>query len=252
MMPEDILPLDLSTVAILLDIDGTLLEFAPTPREVWVPPTLRQTLAVLADRTSQATALVSGRALADIDLIFAPLQLPAIGGHGAEFRPMAGGAAYPAASTLDQEIKRKCSEVAALSPGILLEDKGYSLALHYRLAPRLQETITEAVARICGTLHSSSIEILPGKYVIEIKPAAFSKATAVRRLMTIAPFKGRCPIFVGDDVTDEFVFSVMPELDGYAFSVGRTATNTDGSFTSPDHVRRWLAHVLETAAETSH
>src|SRR6202166_4094575 len=136
-------PLD--QTALLLDIDGTLLDLAPTPREVWVPPDLANTLDRLLTRTSGALALVSGRSLNDIDLIFAPAQFPAVGGHGAEMRLMAAGeAAVIHAPPMDKELKRRLAAIARLSPGILLEDKGYSLALHYRLAPHGEEAIYEA------------------------------------------------------------------------------------------------------------
>src|ERR1700726_1866006 len=126
----------LDEYAILLDIDGTLLDLAPTPREVWVPPGLAETLSRLRDRTSGALALVSGRSLNDIDLIFAPEQFPAVGGHGAEMRVAIDSESVAVhAPPMDKELKRRLAAIAKLSPGILLEDKGYSLALHYRLAP---------------------------------------------------------------------------------------------------------------------
>src|SRR5579863_3924667 len=130
------LALRLGECAILLDIDGTLLDLAPTPREVWVPPGLGETLSRLRDKTSGALALVSGRSLNDIDLIFAPEQFAAVGGHGAELRTSLDGESVAiGAPPMDKELKRRLAAIARLSPGILLEDKGYSLALHYRLAP---------------------------------------------------------------------------------------------------------------------
>jgi trehalose 6-phosphate phosphatase len=126
----------LSECALLLDIDGTLLDFAPTPREVWVPPELAIAMGKLLQRTNGAMALVSGRSLNDIDLIFAPMQYPAVGGHGAEMRLSPDNESVAAhAPPLEKELKRRLAAIAKLSPGILLEDKGYSLALHYRLAP---------------------------------------------------------------------------------------------------------------------
>src|ERR1700726_1104460 len=131
--------------AILLDIDGTLLDLAPTPREVWVPPDLAETLSRLQDKTSGALALVSGRSLNDIDLIFAPEQFPAVGGHGAEMRISADNEAVAThAPPLDKELKRRRAAIARLSPGILLEDKGYSLALHYRLVPPAEKAFYAA------------------------------------------------------------------------------------------------------------
>ena len=240
----------LSSTAVLLDVDGTLLDFAPTPREVWVPPGLAKTLKRLHERTNGALALVSGRSVNDLDLIFAPDVFPAVGGHGAEMRldPHGDGEA-PHALQLDKELKRRLAAIAKLSPGILLEDKGYSLALHYRLAPHAERAIYEAVSLIRADLPDAPIEVLPGKQVCEIKLAGFTKATGVRELMKHPPFEGRRPFFIGDDVTDETVFAIMPEFDGLAFSVGRRARGVAGHFDAPSDVREFLAHLLDDERE---
>ena len=236
----------LDRTAILLDIDGTLLDLAPTPREVWVPPGLAETLNRLLARSAGALALVSGRSLNDIDLIFAPEQFPAVGGHGAEMRiSIESEAVATHAPPMDKELKRRLAAIAKLSPGILLEDKGYSLALHYRLAPHAEKAIYEAVSLIRADLPNAPIEVLPGKSVCEIKHSGFNKASGVLELMTHPPFKGRLPIFIGDDVTDESVFAIMPDLGGLAFSVGRRAQGVAGHFDAPADVRAWLARLVD-------
>src|SRR5450432_1288875 len=236
----------LEECAVLLDIDGTLLDLAPTPREVWVPPGLAITLNRLVESTSGALALVSGRSLNDIDLIFAPEQFPAVGGHGAEMRICGDNEAVAThAPQMDKELKRRLAAIAKLSPGILLEDKGYSLALHYRLAPHAEKAIYEAISLIRADLPNAPIEVLPGKCVCEIKHSGFDKASGVRELMTHEPFRGRLPIFIGDDVTDDPVFAIMPDIDGLAFSVGRRAHGVAGHFDEPRDVREWLAHLLD-------
>jgi trehalose 6-phosphate phosphatase len=235
----------LAECAFLLDIDGTLLDLAPTPREVWVPPGLRETLSRLREGTSGALALVSGRSLNDIDLIFAPEVFPAVGGHGAEMRISIDSEAVAThAPPMDKELKRRLAAIAQLSPGILLEDKGYSLALHYRLAPHAEKAIYEAVALIRSEMPEAPIEVLPGKCVCEIKQYGFDKATGVRELMTQQPFRDRCPVFVGDDVTDESVFAIMPNLGGLAFSVGRRVQGVAGHFDEPRDVRAWLTRLI--------
>jgi len=235
---------DLRDCAILLDIDGTILDIAPTPREVWVPPALRKTLARLQELTGGALALVSGRLLSDIDLIFAPLQLAAIGGHGAELRPAPGTEPQKRASFLSPELKRALATLTELGPGILVEDKGYSLALHYRLAPDLGAALRAAVAAVCSQLPQGTVEVLPGKAVVEVKPARVSKATAVRELMKYPPFNNRYPIFIGDDVTDEPVFGVIPDFGGLGFSVGRLVPGANGHFDTPEDVRAWLERIV--------
>ena len=236
----------LEECAILLDIDGTLLDLAPTPREVWVPPGLARTLNGLLEKTAGALALVSGRSLNDIDLIFAPEQFPAVGGHGAEMRISGDNESVAThAPPMDKELKRRLAAIAKLSPGILLEDKGYSLALHYRLAPHAEKAIYEAVSLIRADLPNAPIELLPGKCVYEIKHSGFNKATGVLELMAHEPFRGRLPIFIGDDVTDESVFALMPDLGGLAFSVGRRAKGVADHFDEPRDVREWLARLLD-------
>src|SRR4051812_16830125 len=250
-VPASLVP-HLDQTAILLDIDGTLLDLVPTPREVWVPPGLAKTLNRLLERTSGALALVSGRSLNDIDLIFAPEQFPAIGGHGAEMRLSQDSEAVAThAPPMDKELKRRLAAIAKLSPGILLEDKGYSLALHYRLAPHAEKAIYAAVSLIRADLPNAPIEVMPGKCVCEIKHSGFSKASAVRELMTHEPFIGRRPLFVGDDVTDESVFAIMPDIGGLAFSVGRRAKGVAGHFDDPGDVRAWLAHLVDDAATSA-
>jgi len=247
-VPRSLVP-HLDQCAILLDIDGTLLDFAPTPREVWVPPGLAKTLNRLVEKTSGALALVSGRSLNDIDLIFAPEQFPAVGGHGAEMRLSTDSEAVAVhAPPMDKELKRRLAAIARLSPGILLEDKGYSLALHYRLAPHAERAIYEAISLIRADLPNAPIEVLPGKCVYEIKHSGFNKASGVTELMSHEPFKGRRPIFIGDDVTDESVFAIMSDFDGVAFSVGRRAQGVAGHFDEPRDVREWLARLVDGEA----
>jgi len=235
---------DLRQCAILLDIDGTILDIAPTPREVWVPPKLRHTLARLQDLTGGALALVSGRLLDDIDLIFAPLKLAAVGGHGAELRPVPTAEPQRRAASLSPELKRMLATLTQLGPGILIEDKGYSLALHYRLAPDLGPALQAAVVAVCDQLPAGTVEILPGKAVVEVKPARVSKALAVAELMMHPPFHKRHPIFIGDDVTDEPVFPVISQFGGLGFSVGRVVAGVECHFKSPEDVRAWLDQIV--------
>jgi len=244
-VPRTLVP-RLNETALLLDIDGTLLDLMPTPREVWVPPGLAVTLNGLIAAASGALALVSGRSLNDIDLIFAPARFPAVGGHGAEMR-LKGDDETPAplAPQLDKELKRRLAAIARISSGILVEDKGYSLALHYRLAPHAKEAIEASIALIRADMPDAAVEVLPGKCVFEIKPAGFTKADGVRALMKNAPFAGRRPLFIGDDVTDESVFAIMPEMHGLAFSVGRRAKGVNGHFDAPSDVREFLARLLD-------
>lgn len=249
---EEVLPVALDRVALLLDVDGTLLDIAPTPREVFVPATLREALRCLLERTGGALALVSGRPIEELDLLFAPLQLPAAGGHGAEIRLSPDGEINRGCATpLGQEIKRRLATIAAVGPGIILEDKTFSLAIHYRLAPEKEEVVRDAVLAICEDI-GSSVEVLLGKYVFEVKSGGFDKGTAVRHLMAHPPFKLRRPVFLGDDTTDEAAIGVMPEFDGVGISVGRMMAGAKTCFDTPQDVRTWLqelARAEKVAAE---
>lgn len=233
---------DLNRTAVLLDVDGTLLDIAPTPTEVVVPPELPSSLARLRDRVGGALALVSGRTIAEIDNFFGPLRLPAIGGHGAEMRPVADGPVLAGrAGPLDEEFKQRLKDIAARHPGVLTEDKGYSLALHYRLVPKQGVALIHDIKHAYEAWGDPSIEMLSGKAVVELKFAGFNKGSAVRQLMSYPPFKGRSPIFIGDDHTDEDAFAVVPEFNGQAMSVGRKLPGIDRLFQSPAEVRAWLA-----------
>jgi trehalose 6-phosphate phosphatase len=235
--------IQISDCAILLDVDGTLLDIAAAPGAVDVPARLKSALSSLRDRTAGALAFVSGRPLDDIDRLFAPLKLAAIAGHGAEMR--LNGADVPRGfeTRLDSDLRHQFEAIAGKLDGIILEDKGYSIALHYRLAPQHAEVLRDSIAAACAPYPASSIEVLPGKAMIEIKPAAFSKGSAVRELMRFPPFMGRRPIFIGDDVTDETVFEVLPEFGGLGFSVGRKISGLAGCFPKPADVRDWIYRI---------
>lgn len=229
--------------ALLLDVDGTLLDIAPRPQDAVAPAGLRDTLLRLSRVLDGALAFISGRPIADIDRLFAPLRLAAAGGHGAEIRSAAGGAIRQHVPALDRTLKLQFSGIAALGAGIIIEDKDYSIALHYRLAPELGGAVMNAVVDIAERAGGDALEILPGKSVIEVKPRGFDKGSGLRHLMAQAPFAGRKPVFVGDDITDHAAFSALPEFGGVGFSVGGLVPGASFNFDGPDHVRRWLEHL---------
>jgi trehalose 6-phosphate phosphatase len=236
--------LNLSRVAILLDVDGTLLDIAAEPGGVRVPRSLQRTLARLQEQTGGALAFISGRLLAELDRIFAPLRLAGIGAHGAEIRtsPEGPSGAFDA-KPLDDGLKRRLVALAEAHPGIVAEDKHYTLALHFRRAPGYARKLREDVARLCAGFASEKVEILQGKAVIEVKSGHFNKGTAFRRLMASSPFSGRRPVFVGDDTSDEDVFAALPAFDGVGISVGRTMSGASHEVETPGHVRQWLDDI---------
>jgi trehalose 6-phosphate phosphatase len=229
--------LDPKAIALLLDVDGTIIDIAPTPHEVHVSDALCRSLARLLDLTSGALALVSGRPIADLDRLFSPLKLPAVGGHGAETRLRDE---HISMKPLPEKLRRQLASATSIDSRIVIEDKGYSLALHYRNAPQREEELRRHIAVACAAFPGEAIELLPGKAMFEVKRPGVSKGEAVRALMTHAPFSGRSPVFVGDDVTDESVFALLPELGGTGFSVHRHFAGVSGIFHSPEQVRRAL------------
>jgi trehalose 6-phosphate phosphatase len=168
--------------------------------------------------------------------------------HGAELR-LADGSVRRSTTFLDPELKAEIACVADERPGVVIEDKGYSIAVHYRQAPQLGHEVRDEVSAVCARFSSARLEILPGKSVVEVKQPSFNKGTAVRELMQHEPFKGRKPIFIGDDVTDEAAFQVMPEFDGTGFSVGREVEGIAGMFEAPTDVRRWIAEMVRAGKE---
>lgn len=232
--------------ALLLDIDGTLLDIADTPDEVTVPPRLREDLSRLKGNFAGALALVSGRSLKTIDKLFAPLKLAAAGCHGAEIRPAAEAPEIARAAPIDRTLKQSLFALEAQFPGIIMEDKSYSVALHYRAVPQKGEVLLQAARAICAQEKTHGFDILHGKYVIEIKPANIGKGRAVKELLAQTPFAGRRPVFLGDDVTDEAVFAILGAFDGVGISVGRTMAGVRFVFRTPGEVRSWL-HQLASA-----
>jgi trehalose 6-phosphate phosphatase len=237
--------LDIAEVAILLDVDGTILDVAATPQGVAVPASLVRTLAELHGRTGGALALVSGRLIENLDRLFVPLKLPCVGGHGVEWRIADGAPIQCRHAELSPLLKTQVTAAVTVDPRIIVEDKGSSLAVHYRLAPELGPLIKNKIAAILDRALGDKLETLSGKAVIEIKPPNFNKGVAVCELMKSSPFAQRIPLFVGDDVTDESVFAVMPALGGFGYSVGREVAGVAGTFDGPQDVRDWLTGLCD-------
>jgi trehalose 6-phosphate phosphatase len=239
---DDFAALDLQSTALLLDVDGTLIDIGPSPMAVNVPDALTSALARLFALTGGALALVSGRPIRDLDRLFSPLQLPAIGGHGAETR-LGDGEIIAEVKPLPGGLRKLLAQVARPGSGIVVEDKGYSFALHFRAAPQQEPHVMECIAAGRAAFPGEEVEVLPGKAMVEVKRPGVSKGAAVRALMGRAPFAGRVPVFIGDDVTDESVFAALPALGGKGFSVGRPFQGVSGIFANPGEVREALTRL---------
>jgi trehalose 6-phosphate phosphatase len=228
--------------AYFFDVDGTLVDLADTPAAVRVSEHLRHLLETLYECTDGAVAIMSGRPIAEIDLLFPGARLPVAGQHGAERRSASGqstrhepaGDLAPARERLAQAIFDK--------PGLLLEDKGLSLALHYRRAPKLAGFVHQTMDALLADVDGEYC-LQQGKSVVELKPAGKDKGRALREFMAEAPFAGRTPLFVGDDATDEYGFATVNELGGYAVKVGAGDSVARWRLEDVKAVEQWLRSI---------
>ena len=232
--------------AFFLDLDGTLLEIADSPDAVGIGPEEQKLLENLRNRSDGAVAIISGRALARIDELFRPLVLPAAGQHGVERRDAKGVRhrhRFPA--NVLRPVAVGMRSFAAQHRGLVFEDKGASVALHYRKAPQLASAVQAAVRQAAQPL-GEAVEVQDGKMVVELKPAGCDKGKAIAQFMEEAPFAGRTPVFLGDDVTDEYGFRVVNALGGHTVKVGEGESAARWRLDSPAAVRAWLQGWLES------
>jgi trehalose 6-phosphate phosphatase len=247
LLPRDF-PAGRQDWALFLDIDGTLLEIAPTPSAVHPARADTTLIAALYEKTGGALALVSGRSLAKIDELFSPLRLPAAGQHGVERRDARGCVHRPPFPRKALERAAELiREFAAGHAGLVFEDKGYSMALHYRLAPRLAAA-AHAVVREAARTVGDSVEVQGGKMVAELKPAGHDKGGAIEAFMHERPFAGRVAVFLGDDLTDEHGFRVVERLGGHSIKVGSGATAARWRVPDPAAARAWLQDWLSATS----
>lgn len=231
--------------AYFLDVDGTLIDIAESPDAVCVDTALLELIARLYRDSGGAMALVSGRAISNLDKRLGMLHMPLAGQHGLERRDAAGRlwihATPPAAK---YAIKEALIPVLVRHPGLLLEDKGLTLALHYRLAPHLASYVHRLMARLAEEA-KAGLEVQRGKRVAEVKPSGIDKGTVVAEYLAEAPFMGRHAVFIGDDLSDEHGFAEVNRLGGISIKVGKGPSCA--RFRLPDvaAVRRWLGDALK-------
>ena len=240
------LPLPGTDWAYFFDIDGTLIDFTASPDTVLPDRDIRQMIEGLYRSAGGAVALISGRALADIDRLFPGTRLPAAGQHGIERRDATGRVslhAFPS-ERLEAEHRRLAAAIARY-PELMLEHKGLSLALHYRRAPRLGG-FAHRLLRGLQSRIGEEYCLQAGKCVVEVKPAGRDKGVAVMEFMQEAPFRGRMPVFLGDDVTDEFGFATVNQLSGHSVKVGPGPTVARWRLRNVRAVRAWLERGVAT------
>jgi trehalose 6-phosphate phosphatase len=240
------LDLPFSTSAIFLDFDGTLTELAPRPDLVVIERGLPETLHRLSVALDGALAIVSGRPVEEIDHYLHPLVLPVAGVHGAERRGSDGILRRMTTPNIERVVDAARS-LKARFPALLVEVKPGAVAVHFRQAPELEELCLSTMSE--ALLLAEDMVLLRGKMVIELKPHRASKGLAVRTfLQDDEPFKGRCPWFIGDDVTDEAAFEVVQSLRGIAVKIGAGETLAQHRLESPATLRQWLQEMAKRAA----
>ncbi|MFD1744717.1 trehalose-phosphatase [Rhizobium helianthi] len=231
--------------ALFLDIDGTLIDLAETPDGVSTPPGLVENLDRLSQRLGGALALVTGRNLPFADQLFAPLSLPIAGLHGAERRRTDGTLDLVEEDDAFQTLKRSLTRVTVDWEGVIIEDKGAAVAAHFRQAPQWEQSL-EAVMASALEAAGPGYTLQRGKMVIEIRPSRASKGAAVRAFLEEAPFAGRKPITIGDDLTDEAMFKVANDLGGMSIRVGEAdQTEAQAIISSAVHLRQILAQLAQ-------
>jgi len=227
--------------ALFLDFDGTLVDIVERPDAVTVDPALPEVLLRLQEGLGGALAIVSGRPVAFLDRHFQPHRFDMAGLHGLEQR-IAGNLHLCDPEELP-ELRRmvgRLQEVVADKAGVLVEDKGCSVALHWRLAPQEKE-FALATAHAAVEALGSEYRLQHGKAVAEILPSAAGKGKVIERFMDSAPYKGRRPIFVGDDLTDENGFRTVNALGGLSIRIGAGETIAKVRLGTPADLRHSLS-----------
>jgi len=236
-----LVPAPLPEWAYFLDLDGTLIEIAAVPSGVHADGSVQLLIAQMVARTGGALAIITGRPIREIDALFPGLVLPVAGQHGVERRSASGEIVQHAVvtSSLD-EARSVLTRIVGRHPVLLLEDKGMSLALHYRQAPRLGGYAHRTMSQVRRALGDAYC-VQAGKFVVELKPAGRDKGSAITDFMAEWPFSGRMPVFIGDDLTDEYGFDVVNAMGGLSVKVGRGRTRAQWQMQDVNAVRGWLS-----------
>jgi trehalose 6-phosphate phosphatase len=234
--------------ALFIDIDGTLLGVAPTPDEVRVPAGLVSLLEDVWRGLGGAAAVLTGRRIADADRLFSPFSFIASGVHGTELRGEPGAPILTLAPPIPASVVQAMNNISSLAAGILVEQKGCGVAVHYRNAPLARQALESEVAAIIAA-SSYNLVLREGRKVLEAVPRGYSKGTALLRLAAEPPFRGRRPVMIGDDVGDESAFQAAERLGGVGLRVAGEHFSPEASdFGGVADVRAWLEALAEALA----
>lgn len=229
--------------ALFLDVDGTVLDIAPTPDQVVVPPGLVGLLERVREGLDGAFAILTGRQLGEIDELLAPAKFMGAGVHGAEMRLAPGGPIERVATALPETLAQNLIALSSQFPGIIAEPKGPGFAVHYRQVPELK-TIVHDEIKLLLSQYPDELVLCPGRKLFEVIPAGLSKGSALVTLASTPVFAGRKPIMVGDDVGDEPALAAADRLGGSGLRVaGEHFGRTNVDLAGPAGVIDWLEHL---------
>lgn len=240
---RDIAPTE-SEIALFLDFDGTLVEIAPVPDAVQLDRQVAPALESLRASLGGALALVSGRPVSFLDEVLAPYRFDAAGLHGAQIRVDGEIRSQSAVPDAMREATRDLVRFANSHVGIIVEDKHISIAVHWRLAPTLKDEALDLIRAIAARM-GPAVRLQEGKSVAELVPAGASKGGAIVQLMQSAPYAGRRPVFIGDDITDEAGFKAVNALGGLSIRIGDGETCAAHRIASPTALRTILLAAAE-------
>ena len=231
------------------DIDGTLVEIAHSPEGIVVHDDIPPLISRLYFLAGGAVALITGRAIADVDRLLPMHGMAIAGQHGLEIRSADGTmSTHPVRAASLNNVRAALVEAVNRHPGLVAEYKGLSIALHYRRVPALA-SYAHRLMRKLRQAYVSDFVIQKGKRVVELKPAGKDKGIAIDELMKQPPFSGRIPVFVGDDVTDEMGFRTVNRMGGHSIKIGPGRTSAKWRLRNVKALREWLSAGTESLSE---
>ncbi|MBO0733797.1 MAG: trehalose-phosphatase [Methylocapsa sp.] len=232
--------------AIFLDLDGTIVELVDHPDAVRVGPQTLHLLQALLSSTGEALAVISGREIGVIDRLLYPLVVPVAGVHGLQRRD-ARGTVYSKETSDLVPLVDVLENLLGKEPGVFIERKRGGMAVHYRLRPDLEQHCRDAVHLVMGK--HPDLRLIRGKMVFELTQKGADKGDVISAFLREPPFRGRTPIFAGDDLTDEAGFSAVNALGGITIKVGASQTEARFRAESPAQLRDWLCRVAGEACQ---
>jgi trehalose 6-phosphate phosphatase len=240
-------PPSVEGMALFLDLDGTLAHIAPTPDEIVLDRRILDLFPRLRRRFNERVAIVSGRSIGNLDRILGESIIATAGVHGLERRNASGVRMNVPAHPKLAEVRQEFLRLAGVQPGLLVEDKGLGIALHYRGAPALAQTARELARRLAA---NTDLALQEGNMIVELLTPGQDKGTAVLAFMAETPFAGGVPVFVGDDLADEHAFAVASAHGGFGVQVGpERETKAHYRLADVEAVFAWLKTLaMESAA----